>query len=53
MKQKPTRAPVEERGAKNGLKNDVGTVAMARTIATRTRPPAQFFINVKDNDFLN
>ena len=54
--QKPTRAPVPHEGrealAKGGDKNVVGTLAMART----NDPPsatAPFFINVKDNDFLN
>jgi len=51
MKQKPTRAPIENE-AKNGLKNDLGTIAMARTNAPHSAS-AQFFINVKDNDFLN
>jgi cyclophilin family peptidyl-prolyl cis-trans isomerase len=51
MKQKPTRAPVENE-AKNGLKNELGTLAMARTSAPHSAS-AQFFINVKDNGFLN
>jgi cyclophilin family peptidyl-prolyl cis-trans isomerase len=38
--------------AKNGLKNDIGTIAMARTSDPHSGG-AQFFINVKDNDFLN
>jgi len=38
--------------AKNGLKNDLGTVAMARTNAPHSAT-AQFFINLKNNDFLN
>ncbi len=38
--------------ADNGLKNDRGTIAMARTNAPHSAS-AQFFINVKDNDFLN
>ncbi|MEH6518048.1 MAG: peptidylprolyl isomerase [Halioglobus sp.] len=38
--------------ADNGLKNDFGTVAMARTMEPHSAT-AQFFINVKDNDFLN
>ncbi len=50
-KQKPTRAPVENEG-KNGLKNDLGTVAMARTSAPHSAS-SQFFINGKNNDFLN
>jgi peptidyl-prolyl cis-trans isomerase B (cyclophilin B) len=51
MKQKPTRAPVENE-ANNGLKNDKYTVAMARTSDPHSAS-AQFFINVKNNDFLN
>jgi peptidyl-prolyl cis-trans isomerase A (cyclophilin A)/peptidyl-prolyl cis-trans isomerase B (cyclophilin B) len=51
MAQKPTREPIENE-AKNGLKNDVYTVAMARTSAPHSAS-AQFFINTKDNDFLN
>jgi peptidyl-prolyl cis-trans isomerase B (cyclophilin B) len=51
MKQKPTRAPVKNE-ATNGLKNDRYTVAMARTNDPHSAS-AQFFINVKDNDFLN
>src|SRR6478672_11779909 len=47
MKQKPTRAPIENE-AKNGLKNDLGTVAMARTSAPHSAS-AQFFINTKNN----
>ena len=51
MKQKPTDATVENE-AKNGLKNDKYTVAMARTSAPHSAS-AQFFINTKDNAFLN
>lgn len=51
MKQKETRAPIENE-ADNGLKNKVGTLAMARTMDPHSAS-AQFFINVKDNDFLN
>jgi cyclophilin family peptidyl-prolyl cis-trans isomerase len=51
MKEKQTRKPVENE-AKNGLKNDVGSIAMARTSAPHSAS-AQFFINVKNNDFLN
>jgi cyclophilin family peptidyl-prolyl cis-trans isomerase len=51
MRQKPTRAPIPNE-AKNGLKNDLGTVAMARTSAPHSAS-SQFFINVKNNDFLN
>jgi peptidyl-prolyl cis-trans isomerase A (cyclophilin A)/peptidyl-prolyl cis-trans isomerase B (cyclophilin B) len=53
--QKSTRAPIpnEAQGAaKAGLKNEVGTVAMART-ADPNSATAQFFINVGDNSFLN
>jgi len=50
-KQKPTRPPIENE-AKNGLKNDLGTVAMARTSAPHSAS-SQFFINGKNNDFLN
>ena len=49
--QKKTRAPVQNE-ANNGLKNDTGTVAMARTSDPHSAT-AQFFINVKNNDFLN
>ena len=49
--QKQTRAPIQNE-AGNGLKNDVGTIAMART-ANPHSATAQFFINVKINDFLN
>ena len=51
MKQKPTDATVENE-AKNGLKNDKYTIAMARTSAPHSAS-AQFFINTKDNGFLN
>lgn len=51
MNQKATRAPIENE-ADNGLTNDVGTLAMARTMEPHSAT-AQFFINVKDNDFLN
>jgi peptidyl-prolyl cis-trans isomerase B (cyclophilin B) len=51
MKQKPTRAPIQNEAA-NGLKNDRYTIAMARTNDPHSAT-AQFFINVKDNDFLN
>jgi len=51
MKQKPTRGAVENEAA-NGLKNDYGTIAMARTPDPHSAS-AQFFINVKNNDFLN
>ena len=51
MKQKPTRDPVQNE-AKNGLKNDHYTVAMARTSDPHSAS-AQFFINAGDNYFLN
>ena len=51
MKQKPTLDEIENE-ANNGLKNDRGTIAMARTSDPHSAT-AQFFINVNDNDFLN
>jgi peptidyl-prolyl cis-trans isomerase B (cyclophilin B) len=51
MRQKPTRAPVGNE-ANNGLKNERGTIAMARTGDPHSAT-AQFFINVADNGFLN
>ncbi len=51
MSQKTTNSPIENE-ADNGLKNDRGTIAMARTMDPHSAT-AQFFINVKDNDFLN
>ncbi len=51
MKQKPVNAPIQNEAA-NGLKNDNYTVAMARTNDPHSAT-AQFFINVKDNGFLN
>ena len=51
MKQKDTDAPIQNE-AKNGLKNDKYTVAMARTGDPHSAT-AQFFINVADNGFLN
>jgi peptidyl-prolyl cis-trans isomerase B (cyclophilin B) len=51
MKQKETMEPIENEAA-NGLKNDRGTIAMARTSDPHSAT-AQFFINVADNDFLN
>ena len=50
-KQKPTGAPVKNEAA-NGLKNDRGTIAMARTSAPDSAT-AQFFINVVNNGMLN
>lgn len=51
MQQKESRAPIKNE-ADNGLKNNEGTLAMARTMDPHSAS-AQFFINVKDNDFLN
>lgn len=51
MEQKATKAPIENE-ADNGLKNELGTLAMARTMDPHSAT-AQFFINVKENDFLN
>ena len=51
MVQKPTHSPVDNE-ANNGVKNTVGTIAMARTQDPHSAT-AQFFINVADNDFLN
>ncbi len=51
MSQKDTNAPIQNE-ANNGLKNDRGTIAMARTMDPHSAT-AQFFINVSDNDFLN
>jgi peptidyl-prolyl cis-trans isomerase B (cyclophilin B) len=51
MQQKPTAEPIENE-ADNGLTNDRGTIAMARTMDPHSAT-AQFFINVKNNDFLN
>ena len=51
MTQKPTRAPIPLE-SRNGLVNVRGSVAMART-SDPNSASAQFFINVKDNDFLD
>ncbi|MFL5786082.1 MAG: peptidylprolyl isomerase [Bacteriovoracaceae bacterium] len=51
MKEKKTKAPIINE-AKNGLRNDEGTVAMARTNDPNSAT-AQFFINVNNNDSLN
>jgi peptidyl-prolyl cis-trans isomerase B (cyclophilin B) len=51
MNERKTNAPIENE-ADNGLKNDKGTIAMARTQDPHSAT-SQFFINVKDNDFLN
>lgn len=51
MAEKPTQAPIKNE-ATNGLRNEVGTLAMARTGDPHSAT-AQFFINVNDNAFLN
>src|SRR4249920_59869 len=51
MNEKKNKAPIKNEAA-NGLKNDVGTIAMARTNVVDSAT-SQFFINVKNNDFLN
>ncbi|HKF93415.1 MAG TPA: peptidylprolyl isomerase [Gammaproteobacteria bacterium] len=51
MTEKDTRDPIKNE-ADNGLENDAGTIAMARTPDPNSAS-AQFFINLKDNDFLN
>lgn len=51
MQQKDTNPQIKNE-AENGLKNDKGTVAMARTNVPDSAT-SQFFINLKDNDFLN
>jgi len=51
MRQKPTRDPIANE-ADNGLVNETGSVAMARTGDPHSAS-AQFFINTQDNDFLN
>jgi peptidyl-prolyl cis-trans isomerase B (cyclophilin B) len=51
MKEKSSGQQIENE-ANNGLKNDLGTVAMARTSDPHSAT-AQFFINVNNNDFLN
>ncbi len=51
MRQKATRAQIKNEAA-NGLVNDIGTLAMART-SVRDSASSQFFINTKNNDFLN
>ena len=51
MEKKPTRDPIKNE-ADNGLKNERGTIAMART-SNPDSATAQFFINHKDNDFLD
>jgi len=51
MTQKPTRATIENE-AKNGLSNEIGTLAMARTMDPHSAS-AQFFINIANNKFLD
>ena len=51
MKEKPTRDSIKNE-AENGLKNERGTIAMARTPDPHSAS-SQFFINVNDNNFLN
>lgn len=51
MKERDTRAPIKNE-ANNGLVNDKYTIAMARTNDPHSAT-AQFFINTKDNEFLN
>jgi peptidyl-prolyl cis-trans isomerase B (cyclophilin B) len=51
MNEKRGKAPIKNEAA-NGLKNDIGTIAMARTNVVDSAT-AQFFINVKNNEFLN
>jgi len=51
MKEKKNKASIKNEAA-NGLKNNVGTVAMARTNVVDSAT-SQFFINLKNNDFLN
>ena len=51
MEQKATRAPIENE-ADNGMTNDTGSIAMARTQDPHSAS-AQFFINTRDNEFLN
>jgi cyclophilin family peptidyl-prolyl cis-trans isomerase len=51
MNQKETREPIENE-AKNGIKNSRGTLSMARTNEIKSAT-SQFFVNLKDNDFLD
>ena len=52
MQEKQGQKPPIKNESDNGLKNDTGTVAMARTNVPNSAT-SQFFINVKDNEFLN
>ena len=52
MSEKSNKKPTIQNEANNGLKNDRGTLAMARTNDPHSAS-SQFFINLKDNDFLN
>jgi cyclophilin family peptidyl-prolyl cis-trans isomerase len=52
MQEKKGGRPAIKNESENGLKNDTGTVALARTSAPDSAT-SQFFINVKDNSFLN
>jgi cyclophilin family peptidyl-prolyl cis-trans isomerase len=52
MEEKKTLTPALQNEAANGLKNERGTIAMARTQDPHSAR-VQFFINLKDNDFLN
>ncbi len=51
MNEKKNNSPIKNEAA-NGLKNDLGTIAMARTNVVDSAT-SQFFINCKNNDFLN
>lgn len=51
LKQKPTKKPIKNE-ANNGLKNEMGTIAMARTSDPHSAT-SQFFINIGNNTFLN
>ena len=51
MQQKPTRPPIKNE-ADNGLKNERGTLSMARTMDVHSAT-SQFFINLQDNSFLD
>jgi peptidyl-prolyl cis-trans isomerase B (cyclophilin B) len=52
MKEKKDKHPTIQNEANNGLKNDIYTIAMARTPEPHSAS-SQFFINAADNDFLN